>query len=151
MNCSKAIKKINGHEISDSELRNCKAFILTVNCINIQSICALNIFSKNCQTLIVNSFLNSSGMIKTTKELEYFNRQINEFPLLNEARFKFRLHDRKQEKDFIWNDIYLNVFLKSHFIKLCKHVRKLRLECYQSSARSLVKTLRYLLRNGDYF
>ena len=104
----------------------------------------MNIIADNCESLNIESFLNTCGQVKTSKQLEYLNRPITEFNQLKYGWLNFILFDHDQKNYYVWNDVDTENFLKNHFLKLFRNVKEIRLKCFQGSMKILLKSLRYV-------
>lgn len=110
-----------------------KLFQLDIKC-DPESLCILNLFAKNCHTIDL-QLLYGSKDIKTSKQMEYLNRQVDTFEQLKSARLEFKgLIDSSE------------LFVKTHFRSMLKNVAKLDLEGYDGSGKILLKSLRYFLK-----
>ena len=106
---------------------------VSIERIHLESLCILNLFAKNCQTIDLKNFHDSDNIVKSSKQMEYLNREVDTFEQLKSASLNFKSFRESSQCE---------LFVQTHFCSMLKKVLKLDLKSYPGSGKILIKSLR---------
>ncbi|CAF0943898.1 unnamed protein product [Brachionus calyciflorus] len=141
LSCSNLLtkKQIKQYENLKVEYLNCR---LNVKELNILSINVFKFFP-NCSNLQIDSFINTSGPILSTKIQT--NMDLIVFEKLIALDLTCLVYDNKNEKQYIWNNVYKENCLLNKSTKLFPNLNELKFRHYNDSIYKLFKKISKLI------
>jgi hypothetical protein len=129
ISCHNLLTKRAFHKLAENNNSTINQEIkLNIKNVNLLSLNILNLFSKNCRQLSIDSFVKNYGEILSSKYKSYLDLvQVNKFKNLNTLHVNCLLHDTKTEKYFVWDKILNENFIFTNFFNFTKRLSSLQI------------------------
>ena len=144
LNCPIVISKSLAKKTQTLQNKSTKTFSLSIKQLNLLSICILNLFSDQCKSLAINSFVNSFGQVKSSKHAEFSSLNLAKLTKLECLDLACLYFDVVNKKYFIWSNVYSENPLLSRSAFLLEGIKELRIRYYFDSMKSLIKSVKSL-------